>query len=460
MQISHTQRGKLPNVSPPEPFSTDDGRFNGWQVRIPGGRSLATPAVSGGRVFLGGGFGSYEFYAFDADTGQLLWQYQTNDDGPTAAVVEDDLVVFNTESCELEVLTVTGESVWKRWLGDPLMSMPAVGDGSIYMAYPDSKGDRRHYVASFELRLGTPRWKQPINGEIISAPVLADDSVYLTTVDGTLYCFRQADGRLAWKDHVNATSAPVVSSGNCYYSQREEMSDEDDNRPATQTEQCATRSTAPSGTSRPYRRTKSKADWLDHAKRAARSDVYAFSETADAGVGFAGLKGDAKIYMAQQHLGQAHVYGVWSFQGSKPFLRGEHLYSALGSFVQSVHIDTDDVVWKTLASGSAEEEEILDILATPPCLVNGKVFYGTRLGDIHCLAADSGERLWRAAVGEPVIFQPAVVAGRVYIATATGRLVSFETEDPDDDGWLMWGATAAHNGLDSHQEQATTVGAR
>jgi len=35
---------------------------------------------------------------------------------PTAAVVEDDHVVFNTESCELEVLTMEGKSVWKRWL--------------------------------------------------------------------------------------------------------------------------------------------------------------------------------------------------------------------------------------------------------------------------------------------------------------------------------------------------------
>jgi outer membrane protein assembly factor BamB len=46
---------------------------------------LATPAVVDGKVFLGGGFGSYEFYALDAKTGKLLWQYRTGDDGPTAA---------------------------------------------------------------------------------------------------------------------------------------------------------------------------------------------------------------------------------------------------------------------------------------------------------------------------------------------------------------------------------------
>src|SRR5436190_20130591 len=115
--------GTKPQVESPVPFA-GNGRVKGWKLTVPGRRPLATPAVVDGRVFLGGGFGSYDFYAFNAADGALAWQYQTTDDGPTAAVVEDDHIVFNTESCELEVLTVEGTPVWKKWLGDPLMSMP------------------------------------------------------------------------------------------------------------------------------------------------------------------------------------------------------------------------------------------------------------------------------------------------------------------------------------------------
>src|SRR5262245_53017797 len=118
--------GRRPDIDPPAPFANADGKVRGWKVAVPGHRPLATPAVVGGRVFLGGGFGSYEVYAFDAFTGHLTWHYQTTDDGPTAAVVADGHVVFNTESCELEVLTTDGRPVWKKWLGDPLMSMPAI----------------------------------------------------------------------------------------------------------------------------------------------------------------------------------------------------------------------------------------------------------------------------------------------------------------------------------------------
>jgi outer membrane protein assembly factor BamB len=117
---------------------------------------------------------------------------------------------LKTESCELEVLAVEGAPVWKKWLGDPLMSMPAVAAGRVYMAYPDSEGDHRHYLACFHLRTGEEYWKQPIEGEIIAAPVLADGAVHIATLGGTLYRLRQEDGRVEWQEARSATSSPVV----------------------------------------------------------------------------------------------------------------------------------------------------------------------------------------------------------------------------------------------------------
>jgi hypothetical protein len=63
-----------------------------------------------------------------------------------------------------------------------------------------------------------------------------------------------------------------------------------------------------------------------------------------------------------------------------------------------------------------------------------------------CLCPASGETLWSVNLGEAVVFQPAVAHGRVYVPTATGSLFGLETGDANDDGWLMWGATPAHNG--------------
>src|SRR5262245_15959507 len=446
MQIDPARRGKMPKVDPARPFRS--GRITGWRLGMPGGLALATPAVTGGRVFLGGGFGSYEFYAFDADTGDMLWQHQTTDDGPTAAVIEDEYVVFNTESCELEVVTVEGKPVWKKWLGDPLMSMPAVDKGKLYMAYPDSHHGGDHYIACFDLKTGAQYWRSPIAGDIITAPVLIDDRVYLTTLEGTIYCFDQFDGNLLWREAKNATSAPVVVGGQCYFSQRLEVPVTDGCQGMQQTEHCAARGVQAASATVPFAATARVADYLDHAKRRRRSPQYRAYEAADAGVGFASHKGSAKIAQAMKNLGQAHVSGVWAYQGSKPFLSKGRLFSPMGDTLQCVAVETGELVWsKKVVQQPHSGEELLDSVLTPPALVNDKAFIGTSSGEVHCLAAETGESLWSAHVGEPILFQPAVAHGRVYLVTQLGGLFCLETGDPSDDGWLMWGATPAHNGL-------------
>src|SRR5262249_62377049 len=95
----------------------------------------------------------------------------------------------------------------------------------------------------------------------------------------------------------------------------------------------------------------------------------------------------------------------------------------------------------------AGQAELLAGALTPPAIVNGKVFLGTIDGEVHCLAASSGDRIWSVRVGEPILFQPAVARGRVYATTQGGNLFCLETGDPNDDGWFMWGGGPDHNGL-------------
>jgi outer membrane protein assembly factor BamB len=448
MQIDPSLRGRKPRVNPPVPFQTRDGVIRGWKVSIPGGRPLATPAVADGLVFLGGGFGSYDFYAFDAATGRLAWQYQTSDDGPTAAVVSDGHIAFNTESCELEVLTTRGQGVWKRWLGDPLMSMPAVGGGRVYAAYPDSRGDHRHYLAAFDLRGGRELWRQKLDGEVITAPVLAAGHGYLATLDGTLSCIRQDNGTLVWRETKNATSAPVVWQGRCYFSQRQEVPP-DPTGLATprQQEQVVSRGLEPDAGTISFDCTMTPADYLDYSRRRGRSPQDLLCQMADGAVGFGAHKGDAKMAQAMANLGKGAIADVWGHQGSKPFLWRGRLYSALGNTLHCVDPETRAQYWKRTLDEGAGRTELLDGVLTPPAVVNGKVFLGTLGGAIYCFSAWSGNLMWSVHVGEPILFQPAVARGRVYAGTQRGSLFCLETGDSGDDGWLMWGANPEHNGL-------------
>jgi hypothetical protein len=340
--------------------------------------------------------------------------------------------------------------VWKHWLGDPLLSMPAVQAGRVFMAYPDTRGDRRHYLACFDLADGREVWRQPLTGEVITCPVLADGHVYLANLDGTLACFGQADGQPLWQEARNATSAPAVWRRQCYFSQRHEVPGKAGAAAAAaaqQMEHLARKMAAAGSPTEPFLGTVSPADYLDHEKRRHRSPHYGTHGSYDSTVGFGGHKGDAKIAQAMGNLGTGHVFGVWAFQGSKPFVAYGRLFSGLGDTVHCADPETKEVFWKSKLREGDAEAELLDNILTPPALVNGKLFLGTLDGRVLCLSAASGETLWSARVGEPVLLQPAVARGRVYAPTAAGSLFCLETGDPADDGWLMWGATPAHNGL-------------
>ncbi|MCI0381098.1 MAG: PQQ-binding-like beta-propeller repeat protein [Gemmataceae bacterium] len=515
------EQWQAPNIAPPAAFQSKEGK-KGWKVVIPGDRPLATPAVVGGKVFVGGGFGSHEFYAFGAVSGKKLWVYQTGDDGPTAAVVADGCVAFNTESCELEIITMEGKRLWKKWLGDPLMSMPAIHKGRVYMAYPGK--DNKNYLACFDLKTGAERWQKPISAEIITAPVLADGRVFVATLDGTLSCFEVGNGKPVWSEKQNATSSPVVWQGHSYFSRRVETTvEEKGKKVAQQLEQLARRGTQASDKVRDLKATQRPADYLDVAKRGAHSTLEMKLQGLDAGVGFANVGGGgANLAMAAGfagfstgnlggalggqaagfpptlpqagptqllqsaamaslkansgagfagfagaigglpagtgnfgqlggagsfNTGQLSVSGVWSYQGSRPFVANGRLYSAMGDTLKCIDPQTEKVLWKAVLGGAKKNQPLVDATVTPPALVNGKVFVGTTHGEILCFAADTGKELWRATIGQPILFQPAVAHGRVYVSTSNGHLYAIETGDARDHGWLMWGGNPAHNGL-------------
>jgi outer membrane protein assembly factor BamB len=327
------------------------------------------------------------------------------------------------------------------------MSMPAMAGGRVYQVYPDSRGDHHHYLAAFDLADGRELWKQPLPGEIITAPVLAEGHVYVANLDGTLSCFRQDDGAKVWQEAKSATSSPMVWERECYFSRRKEvLAPRGGGQVPQQMEELAMRGQGAYGATSSFPGTLGAADYLDHEKRKRRSPRYAACEEADAGVGFASFKGDAKMEQAQKHLGHGHVSGLWAYQGSKPFVWRGRLYSAVGDTLHCADPRTQEVFWKKRLYERHEEAEVLDNLLTPPAVVNGKLFVGTILGEVCCLSAKAGEVLWRDTLDEPVIFQPAVVGGRVYAATGAGSLFGIQTGDPHDDGWPMWGGSAAHNG--------------
>jgi Ca-activated chloride channel family protein len=402
--------------------------FGGWRARLRHGRGIATPAIGQGRVFVGGGYGTYQFYAFDAATGALDWTIRTEDDGPTAAVVADGCVVFNTESCTLYVVEAeTGKTVWKKWMGDPLMAQPAVEGNRVFMAYPDRRGT--HQLAAFELQTGEPLWQTPLPAEIISAPILADGNVYCSTFDGCLHCVDVRSGEVLWKKDRKATSAPWIWNGEAFVAER----DGEEHQPTERTSRIDHGRVQSSSGLR-------QAGYL-RSKR--MTSFAAFSEAMDASVGFGMAPGAAKLHEAEKLVGEYTVYGAWRYQGSRPCVRADALYTTVGEEVTAWDVTNWRQLW---GPESASQHSHAERLLTPVAVLNGRVYTGTRDGKVLSLNASSGALKWSVQLGAPVVWQPAIAGGRIYAGLEDGSLVCFQTNDPTGEDWAMWGGGPSHNG--------------
>jgi Ca-activated chloride channel family protein len=434
---AYVERGEISEVSiEPVPFKTEQG-YNGWYITIPGTRPLATPAIGDGLAYVGGGFGSYEFYAFNAKSGKMEWLFHAGDDGPTAAVYYKGRVAFNTESCILYVLDArSGKEIWSEYLGDPLMAQPAIYEERIYMTYPGNDG--HHYITCRDLESGKEYWKQQLIGEVITAPIIDADNVYCACLDGSGYCFGALDGELIWKKELLLTSSPMIYKGNIYASVRE-PSEEKDEHGQIQYEGIGSIGSK-TGNQEGNLIAKRKADYL-------RADVnratgYASDQMMlDSSVGFGSAPETAKLEQGETNLGVFTVSGIWSYQGSRVVSYHGDLIQANGDeIIRQVGTGKDNR-WTYSYKGTTDETRYL----APPAISDKHIFTCTSDGYLLCLSAKDGKEEWRYKVGEPMRFQPALWDGRVYFTTDTGKLFCIDTKDPTVTGWTMWGGDSTHN---------------
>jgi outer membrane protein assembly factor BamB len=422
-----------------EPFANGASGFRGVRLRIKGhDAAIPTPAFHNGRLFFGGGFASYEVYAVDAATGALAWQLRTTDDGPTAVTIADGLATYNTESCTVEVVdTASGERIWSRWLGDPLLAQPAVSDGRLFIAWPHAG---QHRFGAFGLRDGRPLWETELAHDIITAPVVCGGGVYVSSFDGAVSCFDAATGQRRWRREMNATSAPWVVGDAVYVAQRT----------------AASGHTEPGGfaESTPFERTADldvHAGRLRKATRAKRARYYQASWAAeaktasygmDSAVGFAAAPAAAKIEVVDALVGESTISRAWRHQGSRPVVIDGVLFETTGDALEARTLEPDAIKWSWRGAEACGGNRAL----TPPAVANGRVLAGTADGRIIQWDAETGAIRFEVSVGAPVHWMPIMAKGLIAAGLEDGSLVVFDTGDAANDGWAQWGGAPGHNG--------------
>jgi Ca-activated chloride channel family protein len=442
----------LPNPTGLKPvaFKTPDGK-EGWALRIPGGRPIATPAFADGMIFVGGGYGSHEFYAFDARTGAVVWQIKTSDDGPTAAVVEEGRVAFNTESCTLIVVDAkTGKVIWQKWLGDPLMSQPAIYKGRIYIAYPagqrggqapkssaGTKGPRTsHRFACFDLKTGKLIWEQDITGDVISAPVIEEGVVYITCFDGTSFALDAYDGHILWRKAHAGTSAPVVAQGLVVQTRKEIHHGK--------SYEGVIRMEAKQGREKDKQMlAREEAEYIAEGKGGGVGLSTQAVQTLDSSVGFATAPAAAKLGDASKNVGVTSVVGGWAYQGSRAALSQGQILNAQGRYLNSLRASDGSLIWRAEIKG--KDVNAAGQVFAPPALGHERMYLAGPAGFLVAVRQADGQVAFLYHLNRPAVFQPALANGNIYLGTADGMVICLKTGSRDADGWYAWGGNAQHN---------------
>lgn len=448
----------------------------GYSIQLPHQGLTPSPTFRNGIIYLSGGFGSKEFYAFKAENGELLWALNLDDDGPSSAVVEEGIVVFNTESCTIFACEAeTGVLLWSYFLGDPLLSTPSIKDGIVYTAFPagrnlslgnygiqnqqlpvqqntsidfsqssDSsmqKEDKSssglypsHVLIALELKTGKILWQQWINGDIMSSPVVEKNELYVVTFPGTLFKFNPQSGALISAYSSRATSAPVIVEDQLFLTQRADSADANDLL------ECISTINQTSQHTQSYYEV--AAPYLDQRVQ-NNTQLKALAVSQDAGNGFsAGAPESSGWQAAQANIGQSNVSSLQAYQGSRILYFRGNTYNTMGAELICTQPETGNILWKHKLEGDMNKSG--GHLATAPLVVDTYILIATVGGDVILFDANSGKEYKRYAIKEEIRYQPIVWEGRIYVTTLNGKMYCIDTKNPTLSGWPTWGANSAH----------------
>ena len=157
-----------------------------WYLNI-GDEIYSSPAISDGLVYLTAG---NNLYAFDANNGDVRWDFDAQHGIGASAVVDQGMVYLPVGSDFYALDAITGEYLWHREIDDT-WSNPVLAGDTLYIG---TLGDQMY---ALDAATGEIRWQYP-TGWTALAPVFADGAVYLAAGPGLLSALDAATGDFLW----------------------------------------------------------------------------------------------------------------------------------------------------------------------------------------------------------------------------------------------------------------------
>lgn len=145
------------------------------------------PAVNNGLVYAGSDDG--RFSALDAASGEVIWQFEDDDEAWSPPAVGNGLVYVGNRNQVLYALdAASGEERWRFEAADWTTTDPTLVEGVLYLG--EGNHDRREgprNLYALDAQTGVELWRFEASGRLLTAPLPGDGVVYVMTVTGIVY---------------------------------------------------------------------------------------------------------------------------------------------------------------------------------------------------------------------------------------------------------------------------------
>ncbi len=453
-----------------------------WEAHVPGSGSVATGIQYGdGKVFPG----SFEPHqmALDAKTGKVVWDTETKGtmtfsgsyyQGKFLKAGEHD----NTFYC---FDANTGDVLWEFNPGTQLgywVSGCAAAYGKVYELNKDG------HLYALDVNTGQLAWKYKGPGFMFwpGWPVVADGKVYATTGQrassdpftgeyskSEFACLDAYTGKLVWKLPIEAHApreSVAVAYGNLYlipgYIEENTM-----NRYTTLDEVWSI------GT-KPWPMWRHDPEHTGTGQSGPTNLTLRWNFTTGGGVVSSPSVVDRRVYVGSQ---DKNIYCLdarsgrllWNFttgfriKSSPAVVDGKVYIGPDDGYVYCLDAKNGNLLWNRYAGGYIPAHfDSVTRLRSSPTVVGGRVYVGSLDTNLYCLDANNGSIIWTHKTAGYITSSPAVVDGAVYITSqepTSGALYKLDANN----GSLIWKLEipyqlTAERGTDMHASPTVADG--
>lgn len=158
---------------------TGKGKF-----KVEVGNLLSAPVASAGILLLPVREG--ELHAFDLDSREVIWSYDTAGEIYGSPAVWNGRVYLTSWGKNLRCLALlSGDDIWAKAVDARVTASPVLAAGTLYLATEGGE------LLAFDARSGRELWREQVaHSPIQASPLPLGDSLVVASLDGTVTAFR------------------------------------------------------------------------------------------------------------------------------------------------------------------------------------------------------------------------------------------------------------------------------